>query len=97
MGKDYRHYLRLSIMTAWQKINEYYTKLGDSPLFAASIILHPSLGMNYLEVNWASEEQLVWVRDAKVGLSDYLDRWYSLDMCRRTDGSPLNVRIQIKV
>ncbi|OBS16461.1 hypothetical protein FPOA_12113 [Fusarium poae] len=50
--------------------------LGDSPLFAASIILHPSLGMNYLEVNWASEEQLVWVRDAKIGLSDYLDRWY---------------------
>uniref|UniRef100_A0A0D2XSQ7 HAT C-terminal dimerisation domain-containing protein n=1 Tax=Fusarium oxysporum (strain Fo5176) TaxID=660025 RepID=A0A0D2XSQ7_FUSOF len=63
-------------MTAWQKLNEYYTKLGDSPLFAASIILHPSLGMNYLEVNWALEEQLVWVRDAKIGLSDYLDRWY---------------------
>ncbi|KAH7464133.1 hypothetical protein FOMA001_g17921 [Fusarium oxysporum f. sp. matthiolae] len=51
MGKDHRHYLRLSIMTAWQKLNEYYTKLRDSPLFAASIILHPSLGMNYLEVN----------------------------------------------
>jgi hypothetical protein len=32
--------------------------------------------MSYLEVNWASEEQLVWVRDAKIGLSDYLDRWY---------------------
>jgi hypothetical protein len=76
MGKDYRHYLRLSILTTWQKLNEYYTKLGDSPLFAASIILHPSLGMHYLEVNWASEEQLVWVRDAKIGLSDYLDRWY---------------------
>ncbi|RFN41322.1 ribonuclease h-like protein [Fusarium flagelliforme] len=74
MGKDHRHYLRLSIMTAWQKLNEYYTKLGDSPLFAASIVLHPSLDMNYLEVNWASEEQLVWVRDAKIGLSDYLDR-----------------------
>ncbi|KAJ3454567.1 hypothetical protein MRS44_013167 [Fusarium solani] len=76
IGKDHRRYLRLSIITAWQKLNEYYTKLGESPLFAASIILHPSLGMSYLEVNWASEEQLVWVRDAKIGLSDYLDRWY---------------------
>ncbi|KAI8402308.1 hypothetical protein FOFC_17615 [Fusarium oxysporum] len=74
MGKDHRRYLRLSIITAWQKLNEYYTKLGESPLFAASIILNPSLGMSYLEVNWASEEQLVWVRDAKIGLSDYLDR-----------------------
>ncbi|KAL9564044.1 hypothetical protein ACKAV7_011818 [Fusarium commune] len=76
MGKDHRRYLRLPIITAWQKLNEYYTKLGESPLFAASIILNPSLGMSYLEVNWASEEQLVWVRDAKIGLSDYLDRWY---------------------
>jgi hypothetical protein len=76
MGKDYRRYLRLSIVNAWQKLNEYYTKLGESPLFAASIILHPSLGMSYLEANWASEEQLVWVRDAKLGLSEYLDRWY---------------------
>ncbi|KAH7459261.1 hypothetical protein FOMA001_g20088 [Fusarium oxysporum f. sp. matthiolae] len=76
MGKDHRRYLRLLVITAWQKLNEYYTKLGESPLFAASIILHLSLGMSYLEVNWASEEQLVWVRDAKIGLSDYLDRWY---------------------
>jgi hypothetical protein len=76
MGKDHRRYLRLSIVTAWQKLNEYYTKLGESPLFAASIILHPSLGMSYLKVNWASEEQLMWVRDAKIGLSNYLDRWY---------------------
>ncbi|KNB04833.1 hypothetical protein FOXG_19422 [Fusarium oxysporum f. sp. lycopersici 4287] len=67
---------KLSIITAWQKLNECYTKLGETPLFAASIILNPSLGMSYLEVNWASEEQLVWVKDAKIGLSDYLDRWY---------------------
>jgi hypothetical protein len=39
--------------------------------------------MSYLEVNWASEEQLVWVRDAKIGLSDYLDRWYCC--CRPVD------------
>ncbi|PNP53253.1 hypothetical protein FNYG_15776 [Fusarium nygamai] len=76
MGKDHRRYPRLSIITAWQKLNEYYTKLGESPLFAASIILNPSLGMSSLEVNWASEEQLVWMRDAKIGLSDYLDHWY---------------------
>ncbi|KAI8404394.1 hypothetical protein FOFC_15889 [Fusarium oxysporum] len=53
---DHRHYLTLSIKTAWQKLNQYYTKLGDSPLFAVSIIFHATLGMNYLEVNWASKE-----------------------------------------
>lgn len=76
MGEDHRRYMRLSITTAWQKLDEYYTKLGESPLFAASIILHPALGMTYLEMNWATEEQLVWVRDAKIGLSDYFERWY---------------------
>ncbi|KAF5268120.1 hypothetical protein FOXYS1_993, partial [Fusarium oxysporum] len=74
MGKDHRRYLRLSIITAWQKLNEYYTRLGESLFFAASIILYPSLGMSYLEVNWVSEEQLVRIMDAKIGLSDYLDR-----------------------
>jgi hypothetical protein len=69
--------MRLSIATALQKLNGYYTKLGESPLFAASIILHPALAMSYLEANWATEEQLVWVRDAKMGLSNYLGRWIS--------------------
>ncbi|KAK4074631.1 hypothetical protein Purlil1_12926 [Purpureocillium lilacinum] len=76
IGKDHRHYLRLCITTAWQKLNEYYAKLGESPLFAAAIILHPALGMKYLETNWESEEQLVWVRDAKMGLVSYFERWY---------------------
>lgn len=51
MGEDHRRYMRLSITTAWQKLNEYYTKLGESPLFAASIILHPALGMACPEMN----------------------------------------------
>ena len=76
MGSDHRRYLRFCIVNAWQKLNEYYIKLGESPLFAAAIILHPGLGVRYLEINWATEEQLVWVRDAKTGLSRYIDRWY---------------------
>ncbi|KAJ0134191.1 Uncharacterized protein HZ326_22759 [Fusarium oxysporum f. sp. albedinis] len=51
IGKDHRRYLRLSIITAWQKLNKYYTKLRELSLFAASIILNPLLGISYLEVN----------------------------------------------
>ncbi len=76
IGQDHRHYLRLCITTAWQKLNEHYTKLGESPLFSAAIILHSALGMKYLEMNWESEEQLVWVRDARTGLLRYFERWY---------------------
>ncbi|WDK20960.1 transposase-like protein [Colletotrichum graminicola] len=54
----------------------YYEKLGDSPLFAASIILHPGLGISYLEAIWDEGEQLSWLRDAKKGIRDHFDRWY---------------------
>uniref|UniRef100_A0A0D2YFJ4 Uncharacterized protein n=1 Tax=Fusarium oxysporum (strain Fo5176) TaxID=660025 RepID=A0A0D2YFJ4_FUSOF len=50
----------------------------DSPLFAARIILHPRFGISWLEATWVSEEQLAWVRDAKVGIKDYFTRWYDM-------------------
>lgn len=44
-----RRYISASIQCAWSKLNTYYTKLADSPLFAASIILHPEYSLTYLE------------------------------------------------
>ncbi|KAL0929974.1 transposase-like protein [Colletotrichum truncatum] len=52
----------------------YYERVGDSPLFAASIILHPGLGISYLEAIWDEGEQLSWLRDAKKGIHDHFDR-----------------------
>ncbi|EGU72932.1 hypothetical protein FOXB_16559, partial [Fusarium oxysporum f. sp. conglutinans Fo5176] len=71
---DHRAYIRASINNGWKKLNEYYDKLGESPLFAAAIILHPRFGISSLEATWVSEEQLAWVRDAKVGSKDYFTR-----------------------
>ncbi|KAG6989065.1 hypothetical protein FocnCong_v021001 [Fusarium oxysporum f. sp. conglutinans] len=69
-----------------KKLNEYYDKLGESPLFAAAIILHPRFGISWLEATWVSEEQLAWVRDAKVGIKDYFTRWYDANqgLCEET-------------
>ncbi|KAF5715321.1 telomere-associated helicase [Fusarium mundagurra] len=57
--------------------DEYYTLLGRSPLFGASIVLNPDLGFRWLETNWTSPEQLQWLRDAKDGIKVYFERWYS--------------------
>ncbi|KAF4332993.1 ribonuclease H [Fusarium beomiforme] len=69
-----------------KKLNEYYDKLGESPLFAAAIILHPRFGISWLEATWVSEEQLAWVRDAKAGIKDYFSRWYDANqgLCEET-------------
>ncbi|KAH7472043.1 hypothetical protein FOMA001_g13021 [Fusarium oxysporum f. sp. matthiolae] len=80
---DHRAYIRASINNGWKKLDEYYSKLGESPLFAAVVILHPRFGISWLEATWATEEQLAWVRDAKAGIKDYFARWYQSN--QRTD------------
>lgn len=68
--------MRACINNAWVKLNEYYTLLGESPLYAASIILHPGLGIRFLEANWTSTVQLAWLRDARRQLKEFLEEWY---------------------
>ncbi|EGU72228.1 hypothetical protein FOXB_17264 [Fusarium oxysporum f. sp. conglutinans Fo5176] len=34
---DHRAYIRASINNGWKKLNEYYDKLGESPLFSAAL------------------------------------------------------------
>ncbi|OAQ60058.1 transposase-like protein [Purpureocillium lilacinum] len=82
---DYRAFIRTSINNGWKKLDEYHSKLGESPLFAAAIILHPRFGLEWLEATWVAEEQLAWVRDAKAGIKDYFSRWYSRERERREE------------
>lgn len=58
IAADERTYIRACINNAWVKLNGYYTSLGESPLYPASIILHPGLGVSFLEANWTSTVQL---------------------------------------
>jgi hypothetical protein len=68
--------IRASINGAWKKLNGYYLVLGQSPLYAAAVILHPTLGLAYLERNWTSEDLRPWIQVAKDSLRAYLERWY---------------------
>ncbi|KAF6807161.1 transposase-like protein [Colletotrichum sojae] len=84
LDDKYQQHLRSSIEQAWQKLFYYYSRLGESPLFAASIILYPSLGYSYLEDIWDGEHQGSWCLNEKEGLVDYFNRWYR----HRPSGSP---------
>lgn len=46
---DSQAYLQVSITNAWKKLNKYYIKLRESPLFSAAVILHPSLSLRWLK------------------------------------------------
>jgi hypothetical protein len=45
---DHRAHIRASINNGWKKLNEYHDKLGESPLFAAAIILYLKFGISWL-------------------------------------------------
>lgn len=76
--------IRASINNAWKKLDEYYTKLADSPLFTAAIILDPNLGLRWLRRRWRDPEQHEWLVAAKDGLKEYFERWY----CSPDDPQP---------
>ncbi|RMI96303.1 hypothetical protein BHE90_016792 [Fusarium euwallaceae] len=69
--------IRASINNAWMNLNEHYILLGRSPLFTASVVLNPDLGLRWLGTYWTSPEQLQWLRDAKDDIKGYFERWYS--------------------
>ncbi|CEJ95182.1 hypothetical protein VHEMI10679 [[Torrubiella] hemipterigena] len=83
LRQDSHAYLQISITNAWQKLNDYYIKLGDSPLFAAAVILHPNYSLRWQQERWNGKEQLIWLYDAKKGLEDFWERWYHHDIHSR--------------
>ncbi|EXU94577.1 hAT family dimerization domain protein [Metarhizium robertsii] len=73
---DHRRCIQISINNCWSKLDEYYTLLGQSPLYPAAVILHPRWNVSWLEANWTSREQLVWLRDAKKSVREYFELHY---------------------
>jgi hypothetical protein len=73
---DHRRCIQISINNCWSKLDEYYTLLGQSPLYPAAVILHPRWNVSWLEANWTSREQLVWLRDAKKSVRGYFELHY---------------------
>jgi hypothetical protein len=57
------HNLGINIKLAWQKLNEYYSKLDGNPVYVAAIVLHPRLKWQYLERRW--QERPNWIMAAK--------------------------------
>ncbi|EKG18608.1 putative transposase [Macrophomina phaseolina MS6] len=42
-------YFRVNVNLGWAKLDEYYKLLDDSPVYAASIALHPAFGWEWIE------------------------------------------------
>lgn len=56
-------YIVVNLNAAWDKLNEYYSKLDETPVYYAAVALHPSMRWDYFEKEW--EEHPDWVEKAK--------------------------------
>jgi hypothetical protein len=63
----------INIDLAWQKLNEYYSKLDNSPVYVAAVVLHPRHKWRWLEKRWKPRSDwLKRARQAFIGLLDQL-------------------------
>lgn len=47
------------IMTSWYKFDDYYTRTDDTLVYAAAILLHPSLREAHLKEAWKDQPQYI--------------------------------------
>lgn len=61
---DPEHF-KININLGWAKLNDYYTKLDETPAYYASAVLNPVSRWSYFENTWTDEVQLAWLQEAK--------------------------------
>lgn len=65
-----------NINLGWQKLNEYYSLLENSPVYIAALVLHPAIKWRYLEKKWNYRPD--WLKKAHSDLNglwlDYKSR-----------------------
>jgi hypothetical protein len=70
---DAEHF-RIGINLAWDKLDEYYRRLDETPIYYTAMALHPAYRWDWFDETWAHKPS--WVEKAKemvadVWLSDY--------------------------
>jgi hypothetical protein len=55
--------LCIGVNLGWKKLDEYYQKTDQSPVYVAAVVLHPGLKWKWLEKAWRDRPQ--WIKEAK--------------------------------
>lgn len=63
----------INIKLAWAKLNEYYAKLDNSPVYVAAVVLHPCHKWRWLEARW--KERPDWISAARQSFNQLADQY----------------------
>jgi hypothetical protein len=62
------HHFSANINAAWQKLNEYYTRTDDTPIYRLAVFLHPLLKWRWFERHWETKPE--WITAARKVVAD---------------------------
>ncbi|KAK2469374.1 hypothetical protein H9L39_19091 [Fusarium oxysporum f. sp. albedinis] len=65
IAKDFpdTEHFRININLGWQKLNEYYEILSETPIYYTGLTLHPAYRWKWFERNWTDRPE--WIDEAK--------------------------------
>jgi hypothetical protein len=59
--------------SGWSKLRKYYEKTGDTPIYAAALVLHPAYKWEYIEDNWDAS----WVPETRKQVEEFWKAYYA--------------------
>lgn len=87
---DPEHF-RININLGWLKLNEYYERLDESPVYYTAVALHPAYRWDYFEHLWADAPE--WVEEAKAKVKKlWLDEYKDMEISVSNNEEPLPKR-----
>ncbi|EXU94519.1 hypothetical protein X797_012410, partial [Metarhizium robertsii] len=81
----------VNINLGWKKLDEYYNRLDETPIYYTSLALHPAYRWGYFETVWSGRP--AWISKAKDIVQSVWDREYkTLDISVEERGEPATKR-----
>jgi hypothetical protein len=62
---DVEHYFSTNINLGWQKLDSYYWRTDNTPIYRAAVVLHPRMKWQWINRHWGKHHQ-DWVRAAHI-------------------------------
>lgn len=87
------HHFSTNINLGWQKLDEYYARLDQSPIFCAAVVLHPRQKWRWFEKHWAGHKE--WIDQAKVGIEQLWREYKNDEPAVQRQRSPDKVSVQV--
>ena len=60
------HHFKFNVNLASQKLNEYYERLDETPVYTAALVLHPRYNWAWIQRHW--NDRTDWIKNANVVL-----------------------------